>query len=87
MHIHSSKEHHHGFLLLKERRTKMQRGYSETSLIKDEKYKHYTKTVKPQNSPIWCNKHRDRNNHPQNTQRIWLPKYGSQSETTINTCL
>uniref|UniRef100_A0A8C7D043 RNA polymerase II, I and III subunit E n=1 Tax=Oncorhynchus kisutch TaxID=8019 RepID=A0A8C7D043_ONCKI len=23
------------------------------------------------------NKHRDRNNHPQNTQRTWLPKYGS----------
>ena len=32
-------------------------------------------------------KHRDRNNYPRNTQRIWLPKYGSQSETTINTCL
>ena len=32
-------------------------------------------------------KHWNRNNHPQNTHRIWLPKYGSQSETTIDSCL
>jgi 3-methyladenine DNA glycosylase AlkC len=27
----------------------------------------------------------NKNNHPRNTHRIWLPKYGSQSETAIIT--
>ena len=65
----------------------MQRGCLYTSLMKDEKYEQFTRNVKNQTSPIWCNKHRDMNNHPRNTQRIWMPKYGSQSETTKNTCL
>jgi hypothetical protein len=52
------------------------------------KHEHNTKTitVENQNSLSGANKHRDKNNHPRNTQRISLPKYGSQSETTINTC-
>ena len=49
------------------------------------------KTTKGTWRYLYINKCRHRQltiyNNPQITQRIWLPIYGSQSETTINSCL
>jgi hypothetical protein len=70
---------------MKQRRTKMQHGYFDSSLIKI--ITNNTNRNVKKTALSGANKHRDRNNQPQNTQRIWLPKYVSQSETTINTCL
>ena len=72
-------------------RTKMQRDddswyFNEGKTIHEETTKIMKWNNENRNSPIWC-KHKDRNNHPRNTHRIWLPKYGSQSETMIITWL
>ena len=40
-----------------------------------------------QNSSVWCRHIKTGNNHPQNRIENRLPKYGSQSGTTIDSCL
>ena len=64
----------------------MQRGQSSTCLIKTihvntTKYK----TTKVKTETVLSGAMtKTEDNHPQNTQRTWLPKYGSQSETTTD---
>ena len=55
-----------GFLVVKERRTKTQRGYIDLCLIKKDKHEHYkTINVGKPKTALSGAKHRDRNNHPQ----------------------
>ena len=42
---------------------------------------------KKRNCSVWCRHTKAENNYPQLKGENRLPKYGSQSETTIDSCL
>ena len=76
-------------LLVKERRTKMQRGILDTCLIKNknDQYKNNKRNVKTYTAYLVTTNTETGTITHQHTVKPRLPKYGSQSETMTNTCL
>ena len=70
--------------------TKAQRDMNTYSIFNEERtLKQTYKTTNERDAIYKQCRHRqlDIDNNPRNTPKRWLPKYGSQSETPMNSCL